>query len=371
MSRVLLVPFPPAGHAEPMAVLGDRLRVDGHEVTVFAESPQTRWGLGRPVPPQLYASGDSNTLYRHLFLGDVAGMARDVADLAAACGAELIVADVMMPGGALAAELRNLPFVSLSCCPVPTLSAYRTFIAAHTVAAFDPASTRTALGLPAGGRNLLGLTSATLHLIPTTDAVAGHPELPAEVALVGPLVAEPGPRREPDGPPVVVVAASTHTLESLGARSFVQERYLAAAVAALGGLDVTGLVTRQPQGTPPANVRFLGAAPHDALFDAAAAVVTHGGWGTVSKALVRGLPMVLVPLSGDQPYIAGRCADLGLGLALDAETVTAAGLRDAVRAVVEEPRFRKAAAELAAELRAAAPAATASALVTSMPASEG
>jgi N-glycosyltransferase len=140
----------------------------------------------------------------------------------------------------------------------------------------------------------------------------------------------------------------------------------------MGHLDVTGLVTRdRVAGATPPNVRLLGAVGHDELFDRSTAVVTHGGWGTVSRALVRGRPLVLVPLCGDQPYIAARCADLGLGIALPAETVTPAALREAIHAVVVEPRFGKAAGELAAELRAMAPLATASALISSTSVSEG
>lgn len=378
MTRLLLVPFPPRGHAEPMGALAARLRQDGHTVTVFTESATTRWRLDQPVPPEMYASADGGALFRHIFLGDVADMARDVADLAEVCGAELIVTDVMMPGGGLAAELAGLPWVSLSCCPVPELDSYRTFIPDHVAAAFDPRSTREALGLPADdGRGLLERTSGLLHLIPTTPQFAGFPALPAQVALVGPFAAVPPvgglePTDEvPAGRPTVVITASTHSLSSLGGRTFVQERYLSAAVEALGGLAVTGVVAHPWTGRPPENVRVLGWTPHEELFDQAAAVVTHAGWGTVSRALVRGLPLVLVPISGDQPYIAARCADLGLGIALEAESVSAVELREAVRAVIEEPRYRKAAEELAADLRALAPLATASSMIASFSASEG
>jgi UDP:flavonoid glycosyltransferase YjiC (YdhE family) len=369
MTSVLLVPYHPPGHIEPMAALGGQLRASGHTVTVFAESATTRWGVGRPVPPELSASADSGALFRHLFLGDVAGMARDVADLARAGGAELIVADVMMPGGGLAAELTGLPWVSLSCSPLPALDAYRTFIPPHAAASFAPRSTLEALGLPVDDdRNLLGRTSGRLHLIPTTPSFAGFPELPAQVALVGPLTPVPPepaePPADPDARPTVAVTASTADPATLGGRAFAQDRYLAAAVEALAGLAVTGLVTHQATGRPAANVRFLGRVPHGDLFDRCAAVVTHAGWGTVSRALVRGLPLVLVPVTGDQPYIAARCAELGLGIALSAETVTAAELREAVRAVLAEPRYRKAARELAAELRAVAPLATAESMIT-------
>jgi UDP:flavonoid glycosyltransferase YjiC (YdhE family) len=375
MTRALLVPYPADGHARPMAALAARLRADGHLVGLFAESATTRWRRDRPLPPRMVATADAATLCRHLFLGDVADMTRDIVDRAEADGAELLVADVMMPGAGLAAELTGLPWVSLSCSPVPALDAYRTFIDEPVAAAFDPRSTREALGLPTDDdRNLLGRTSDRLHLIPTTATFAGDPPLPASVALVGPFAPLPAGARPapPPGRPVVVVTASTHSLSTLGSRALVQDRYLAAAVEAMGHLDVTGLVTcdRVAGATPP-NVRLLGAVGHDELFDRSTAVVTHGGWGTVSRALVRGRPLVLVPLCGDQPYIAARCADLGLGIALPAETVTPAALREAIHAVVVEPRFGKAAGELAAELRAMAPLATASALISSTSVSEG
>jgi UDP:flavonoid glycosyltransferase YjiC (YdhE family) len=374
VTRLLQVPYPPAGHAEPMAALGARLREDGHTVTVFAESDTTRWSLNRPVPPEMYTSADGAALARHLFLGDIADMTRDIVDLADACGAELIVADVMMPGGGLAAESAGLPWVSLSCSPVPTSDFYRVFIPDHVAAAFAARSTREALGLPLDDdRNLLGRISDRLHLIPSTPRFADFPELPAQVALAGPFAPLPPlPRAEsPSGRPTVVVTVSTHSMATLGRRIFVQDRYLNAAVEALAGLDVNGLVTYTGTDRRPDNVRFLGRTPHDALFDHCAAVVTHCGWGSVSRALVRGLPLVLVPISGDQPYIAARCADLGVGVALEPEAVTAADLRDAVRAVLEEPRYRKAAAELAAELHELAPLATASSMIASICASEG
>ncbi|MDX3749118.1 glycosyltransferase [Streptomyces sp. AK08-02] len=380
MTRALLVPFPPAGHTEPMDALASRLREDGHDVTLFTESPHTRWGRDRPVPAELYAHGDAGALFRRLFLGDVVDMTLDIVELADACDAEVIVSDVMMPGGGLAAELARLPWASLSCSPLPVLDHHRTFLPEHVTAAFDPNSTREELGLPLDDeRSLLGRTSDRLHLIPSTPRFAGYPALAPEVALVGPLTRVPPEVGRPGGVgrPTVVISGSTHTLDSLGGRMFLQDRFLGAAVEALGGLEVTGLVTHAVDGSVPAhvrvpaNVRVLGPTPHEGLFDTADAVVTHAGWGTVSRALVRGLPLVLVPISGDQPYIAARCAELGLGVALEAETVTAEKLRSAVRAVTEEPRYRLAAAELAAELRAAAPLATAGSMISSFRVTEG
>ncbi|GIG56150.1 glycosyl transferase [Longispora fulva] len=368
MTRILLVPFHPPGHTEPMAALGAQLRAQGHDVAVFAGSPTGRWRLGGPLPAALVFSADGGTLFRHLFLGDVEDMTRDIADHAREHRADLIVADVMMPGGGLAAELLGLPWVSLCCSPVPEPDAYRHFIPAHAVDAFAPQTTLKALGLPDDGHNLLGRLSPWLHLIPTTPRFAGVAELPAPVRLVGPLAptaSAPRPRTPVENP-TVVVSASTAAAPTLAGAAYSQDRYLAAVAEALGGLEVTGLVTH-PAGVveAPANVRFLGPTPHDPLFDQAAAVVTHAGWGTVSRALVRGLPLVLVPIANDQHHIADRCAELGLGITLPADRVTAADLRAAVRAVLEEPGYRAAAAEFAAESRALAPLPTAAALISS------
>jgi UDP:flavonoid glycosyltransferase YjiC (YdhE family) len=360
-----------------MAALGEQLRADGHQVTVFTEAVAARWRLNAPIPPSMFASADGGALFRHVFLGDVADMARDIAELVRARGAELVVADVMMAGAGLAADLTGLPWVSLFYSPVPELDAYRRFMPDNAVDAFTPKSTLESLGLPLDDeRNLLERTSGWLHLVPTTPRFAGFPELPPEVALVGPLTPVPAaPPAGAAGRPVVVVTTTTNPPIALRRQILDQDRYLAAAVEALAGLEVVGLVTHQRTGShghnggAAANVQFLGRIPHQELFGRAAAVVTHAGWGTVSRALAHGLPLVLVPFLGDQHYIAGRCVELGLGIALDAGSVTAAQLRAAVRAVLTEPGYRAAAAGFAAELRAAAPLPTASSLITSLPAS--
>jgi UDP:flavonoid glycosyltransferase YjiC (YdhE family) len=369
MSSILLAAFHPPGHTEPMAALGAQLRSGGHTITEFAQSESGRWRLGGPLPPALVSSADGGTLFRYLFLGDIEAMARDIADLARACRADLIVADVMMPGGGLAAEMLGLPWVSLCCSPVPELDAYRRFIPAHAEGAFAAGPTMDALGLADDGRNLLGRTSPALHLIPTTAHFAGFPRLPESVVLVGPLAPLPTvPRPTTIGQsPTVVATASTAAASTLAGAAYRQDRYLAEVAAALGDLDVVGLVTHESEpGQAPANVQFLGRTPHDDLFDRAAAVVTHAGWGTVSRALVRGLPLVLVPIANDQSYIAERCADLGLGIALSPEHANAARLREAIRRVLTEPRFRDVAAGFAAQVRAAPPLVTAGSLITKL-----
>ena len=73
-----------------------------------------------------------------------------------------------------------------------------------------------------------------------------------------------------------------------------------------------------------------------------AAVVHHGGAGTTTTAARAGAPQVVVPQAGgDQPYWAGRVAELGIGAAHDGPTPTTESLSDALRtALTPETRAR-------------------------------
>ena len=53
-------------------------------------------------------------------------------------------------------------------------------------------------------------------------------------------------------------------------------------------------------------------APLDGLLPRAAAIVHHGGVGTVGAALHSGTPQVISPFFGDQPFWAGRLRELGV-----------------------------------------------------------
>ncbi|SDH58194.1 vancomycin aglycone glucosyltransferase [Sinosporangium album] len=58
----------------------------------------------------------------------------------------------------------------------------------------------------------------------------------------------------------------------------------------------------------------VGEVNQQALFPRMAAVVHHGGAGTTTTATRSGAPQVVVPQAADQPYWAGRVADLGIGV---------------------------------------------------------
>ncbi|MBB5934689.1 glycosyltransferase [Streptomyces zagrosensis] len=86
---------------------------------------------------------------------------------------------------------------------------------------------------------------------------------------------------------------------------------------------------------------IVGEVNQQALFGRVAAVVHHGGAGTTTTATRAGAPQVVVPQAVDQPYWAGRVADLGIGVAHQGPTPTTESLSAALgTALAPETRAR-------------------------------
>lgn len=94
----------------------------------------------------------------------------------------------------------------------------------------------------------------------------------------------------------------------------------------------------------------VGEVNQQALFGRVAAVVHHGGAGTTTAAARTGAPQVVVPQIVDQPYWAGRVADLGIGAAHDGPVPTTGSLSAALRTALA-PETRERAAAIAGTIR--------------------
>ncbi|SCL94274.1 glycosyltransferase [Sporanaerobacter sp. PP17-6a] len=83
----------------------------------------------------------------------------------------------------------------------------------------------------------------------------------------------------------------------------------------------------------PDYIHQVGFVPHEWLFQHVAAVVHHGGAGTTATGLRMGVPTIVVPFGGDQPYWGNRVHQLGVGpkpiprKKLDAKCLSAAILQ--------------------------------------------
>jgi UDP:flavonoid glycosyltransferase YjiC (YdhE family) len=125
------------------------------------------------------------------------------------------------------------------------------------------------------------------------------------------------------------------------------------ALDALALLPVRVLVTvgrdRDPREIGPVgpNVHVARWVPQTDVMPHTAAMICHGGSGTVRAGLAAGVPMAVVPLFADQHYNADRVAELGAGIALDDTN----GLADAVRSLLVDPSYREAAERIAEATR--------------------
>ena len=93
-------------------------------------------------------------------------------------------------------------------------------------------------------------------------------------------------------------------------------------------------------------------APHDWLFPHMSAAVHHGGAGTTAAAVRAGIPSVIVPFFGDQPFWANRLNRKGVAPPpLERKSLTSAALASAL-STTQQPAMIKAAAALGRAVRA-------------------
>jgi UDP:flavonoid glycosyltransferase YjiC (YdhE family) len=97
----------------------------------------------------------------------------------------------------------------------------------------------------------------------------------------------------------------------------------------------------------PEGVFMLGNVPHDWLFKNVSCVVHHGGAGTTAAGIACGVPTVVVPFFGDQPFWGAMVAKAGAGPdPINHKELTADNLAEAINKALE-PATRERAQDLA------------------------
>jgi UDP:flavonoid glycosyltransferase YjiC (YdhE family) len=388
----LFVTWEGGGNVPPVLGLARRLAERGHRVRVLAEpclrAPVEEAGarfvaFARHFTREDRAEdfiGDSEARTPLAALGRtlgrvVFGPARIVAEETQRAlreeQADVVVADVMMPGALVAAEAAGLPRVVLFHMPeylpgpgrpaggpgflprADLIGRLRDGLFARLfyrqLRAYLPAynETRRAFGLApfARPRDLVDeYHRADLRLIQTSETF-DFPMVPAppNVRYVGPVLDDPdwtgewqNPWPEGDDRPLVVASLSS-TFQNQG-------EVLRRIALALGTLEVRGLVTLGPAMAGesldvPDNVVVVASAPHAQVFPHAAAVVTHAGHGTVMRALAHDLPLLCLPMGRDQDDNAARVFAHGAGLRLR-PSAKPARIAGTVRRLLAEPGFR-------------------------------
>jgi MGT family glycosyltransferase len=398
--KILVAGWDSGGGVEAVQTVVGRAVARGHQVRVLGtEGLRSRFeSAGATFVPYKYApdndmskpetdlvkdwqSRNPVTQWRRVrdrqLVGPARELCRDVAEELQRDPADVAVVDTMVPAAMFGAEVSGVRAVIVMhgpyMIPRPDIPPLGTgwmpgkgplgrlrdrSAAAVTLAVFRSwmpglNRTRAEVGL-SPVRDLPGLMARADRVLvcssPSYDF--GSSSVPANVCYVGPQLEDHPNQGSGDqwaGPP-------TQPLVLVGLSSTVmrQEGLLQRAADALGQLPVRGLVTTGPAVDPavisaPANVTVTRWARHADVLPHCSAVITHGGHGTVMKALIAGVPLIVVPLGRDQPDNAGRVVHAGAGVRLR-KNATASALRTAVSRVIEDPRYHAAARHMAAQL---------------------
>jgi len=330
------------------------------------------WEATNP-PDQLKRAIDA------IWCGPALAYALDVKEALQAEPADLVISSEMLFGVAAACEALRQRLVFLtagislypipgmpplgSALPAPKTAADHQAIAdfrAMATALFDhglPAlnTARVTLGLPALAHLFDQGKAAERLLLGTSPAFDfAAPELPDDVAYVGPQLAPVGwaapwtsPWPSDDPRPLVLLAFGTTFQDHVP--------LLQRIIDATGDLDIRLLVTLggviepgELRAAP--HVVLAPSAPHDEVMREARVVITHGGHGTVLRALCHLKPLLVLPLGRDQNDNAIRVTSRGAGLAVTPQS-TVDDIRTALRQLLHDPAFAKAAAKLGAVIR--------------------
>jgi UDP:flavonoid glycosyltransferase YjiC (YdhE family) len=123
-----------------------------------------------------------------------------------------------------------------------------------------------------------------------------------------------------------------------------QARQRAIILSGWGGLQRSSV---------PDTVFMVDSVPYPWLFPRVSAVVHHGGAGTTSAGLRAGVPSVVIPFFGDQPFWGQRVAALGVGPEpVPRKKLSVERLARAIEEAVTDEGMRRRAAELGAKIRA-------------------
>ncbi|MDX6624928.1 MAG: hypothetical protein QOE75_2860 [Solirubrobacterales bacterium] len=371
--RVLVAAFGDAGHAFPAISLARALAGRGHEVVVetWEERRAAVEGAGlgfaaaeeyAMFPPPDPDSADGQ---------HAAEAARGLLPLLEQLRPHVVVSDILTLAPTLAAERAGIPLATLIPHIYPVVEPGLPFFAIGLHKPRTPLGRavwrsgqhaldiglaqgrqdlnrqRERLGLPPTERFHGGI-SADLALVATYPQLEYPRDWPASVKVTGPMAFEqPHPDIElpPGEAPLVLVAPSTaHDSDN----KLVRTALTALADEPVRVVATTNRVVPRIPIEVPANAVLVDWLSYSQLMPAAALVVSHGGHGTVCRALGAGTPVLISPIAGDMSETAIRVDWAGVGLSLPWRLCRPTALRWAVRRIIGEPSFAARAGEIAA-----------------------
>ncbi len=376
--RALLTVHPAVGHLHPLVPVARALEGAGHEVAV-ASAPSFRgeveafglrhvgagldWSMSDPAMPDAFPPrpppGPDFPGWVVTTLADVCAgrMVPDLLEIAPGWRPDLIVREGMEFGGCIAAERLGIPHASVAGNAYAAIDspAIGYFTGNRLMVAEPLARHRARVGLPSDPEVRMPFRHLHMCFTPPAWDGADAPRPPnarflRHTSTVAPGERPPGWADGLGGRPAVLASLGTIFNRTPGV--------LEAIVSALAGeqLDLVVAIGRDEDpgrfGPQPDHVRLEAYVPQPLVLPRCDALITHGGFNSVKEALSAGVPMVVVPISADQPYSAERCAALGVARVVGPGERTPEAIRGAVLEVLAEPRHREAARAFSAEMAA-------------------
>ena len=403
--NVLVTVMPFAGHVAPVTRAVEALLRAGHRVRVYVGSAYTSafesigataipWHAApdfdeqdlRGTFPEVGRRGPRGLLanVEHIFIRSGTGQ---VADLVAEFEDDpwdVLLADSLSIGGALAAERTGTPWATLSVVPLsmpsrdlppPNLvvpparglpgrirdSALRALVELATGALRRSyRDTRASVGLDPRGKRMTEawFSPFVILALGVPGLETPRSDLPDHVHFIGafppPVTASPAAPRLRDllsgTEPVVHVTQGTFNTDP--------HDLLEPSLDALADPDVSVVATTGRRGRNdlpfpvPANALVVDLAPYAELLPRSSQMITNGGWGGVLAALAQGVPLIIAGDDLDKPAIAAMVARSGSGIDLRTGRPTARTVARAVDRIRTDPRYAERTAGLAAEFAA-------------------
>jgi MGT family glycosyltransferase len=317
-------------------------------------------------------SAINNPVLKNIVFGPAGIVAEETLEAIRQTGAELLVADCLLPTALIAAEASRIPGVLAFHMPEYFPGANRppgmfglkpgtgitgrlrdsllTRLFNLKLDGFLPAinETRARMNLSPLKRTSDLVHGADLRLIQTLERFDFPLEpRPANVRYAGPVLNDPdwtrswsNPWSEDDPRPLVVISLSSTFQDQTAA--------IQSAIDALKGQEIRGLVTLGPamkkdDFTVSENVAVMDSAPHSKVFPHADLVISHAGHGTIMRALSHGLPLLCLPMGRDQNDNAVKVQHHGCGIALSAKAGPTK-IRKAVQKILIDKAYRHEAA---------------------------
>ena len=404
MARIVITTLGSSGDLHPFIALALGLRGRGHDVR-FAVEDGFRPDLEALGFAAHRLSGDAEAQLapysRQLFGAStpfpslrvivreyiVPNLGLRIGELRAACeGADLLISSSLQVAASAVAELTGIRWVTTPLSPgtvpsahlepyplpdrVPhsvreTVNTYSWSVGnalIRRVADGPVNEVRARYGLPPK-RDVLtsGSLSPLLNAVACSPAyVPPQPDWPEHSRSTGFLFWDtPEGWREPpelraflSAPSPVVAVSSGSMSPSVSARYF-GPFYMKSAEAILGVGARALVIGAAPGILPdplPAGMLAVPYAPFSRVYPACAAVIHHGGIGTVAQGLRAGVPALVVPWGADQFFNGGRVARIGAGVWMPRRSLSVTRAARALDALLREPKYRECAQAIATEI---------------------